>query len=163
MIDWLGFCAGGCSRNWLGVWMRAINCLVWWWASILTSFQCGGLNLPWFQCRDRSWLGFGVGVEKALVLPARSKVICFRYGDWNWLVFCDGSKMAWLSCQDRNWLGLCVGSNLTWFHWRVRNWLGFSVGWKTCGVEIEINLFLVSRHHNWLDFIVGIEIRLTWV
>ena len=35
--------------------------------------------------------------------------------------------------------------------------------WKICRVEIEINLFLVSRHHNWLDFMMGIEICLAWV
>ena len=36
------------------------------------------------------------------------------------------------------------GSKLTWFMWGV--------------VEIEINIFLVPRHQNGLDFIMEIEI-----
>ena len=48
------------------------------------------------------------------------------------------------------------GSELTWFYCVGQKIIGFSVG-------IEIKFFLVSRHQNWLDFIVEIEIHLTSV
>ena len=70
-IDWLSFCAGG--RNLVGVCKLAENESVLVWASNLTSFLCGWSELTWFQCRDRIWLGFGVGVGNDLVLVLGSE------------------------------------------------------------------------------------------
>ena len=146
-------------------------------ASNLTSLLCGWSNLTCFQCVDRIWLGFGVGVGKDFDLVLGSKLPLFSYGYRKWLVFVRGRKLTRLLYGS---LVLVVGSKLNWFMWEVK--LDSSVEieiylvlmWglkRLCfSVGIEISLVLVSRHQNWLDFIVGIEVdstsvqgsKLTW-
>ena len=45
----------------------------------------GGTKLAWFQCRDRNWLDFGMGVENVLVVAFGSKTTWCPYGYRNWL------------------------------------------------------------------------------
>ena len=84
-----------------------------------------------------------------------------------------GIEIDLLFVMGRKWLGYRVKIEIVLVYVWDRLWPDFGEGieidlvvvwgWEICSVGIEINLFLVSRRHNWLDFIAGIEIRLTWV
>ena len=70
------------KTNWIFVWGIEFHYVPVWVVEIYL-IPVRGSKLTWFQCRDRKWLGFCVGIEKNLVLVSESK--------WTWFM-CDNAR-----------------------------------------------------------------------
>ena len=110
----------------LGFFILAENHLVLVWRSNLTSFLCEWSKLTWFQCRDRNWLRFGVGVENDLVFIFGSKLPWFQHGDRNWLVFSAAIGVDLVYVGDWTWLDIYIGISMDLI--------------SVCGVEVDLVL-----------------------
>ena len=172
-VDWLVFCVGGRSRLGFCMWSR--NRLIFAWVVEVDFFFSVGdgtcldfslgmeliwllwrwSKLTWFQCRDRNWLGFIVGMGWLFFyVGGRNRLVfCMRSG--NHLVLEWASKLTCFSCGS---------SQLTWFQCEDRNWLGFVVA-------VESDLFFLVPGSKLTRFLCqGLEVdlivewgsKLTW-
>ena len=136
-----------------------------------------GPEINWFSCMDQGWLDSTSGIAIDLIFLWRLKMTSFWCGDRLTLYL---RRLTWLA---ENHLVLVWASSFTsFFVWVVENDLismwsisldlisvqTSELPWGSCGgrkglgcsVCIAINLDFVSRHQNWVELRVGIEIDL---
>ena len=163
MIDGLRFCVGGGGRNWHSFWMRDANRLVLVWASKLTWFLCGGIEIDLILELASNWLDFSGCVEINLI---------FVWGIEFDLVLVLGSKVTWFLCGGSK-LTVCepklicfeCDDGLTWFlcgWWWSKLTLFLDVGRKSLGVCVSIKIDLVLLRWSILTWFQCGGWNLTW-
>ena len=118
-IDWLGFCVGG--RIWLvflggqkslGFSVRFEHDFISAWVVEIDLVWKRGMNLTWFQCRDRNWPCFCVGIGHDMVSCLDRNKIWFVSRHHNRLELRGEIEIDLISVVGRKYLGFCLGDRL---------------------------------------------------
>ena len=75
-------------------------------------FSCGGRKLTWFLCDGRNLLGFNVWIEIDLVFVCEPTITCLRCWDRLTWFLCGWSKLTWSLYAGRKSLGFIVSIEL---------------------------------------------------